>query len=89
MGLIVGIWLAFYFRSEGPKRPKYQYELEKEMGIEPPDLEGMYLERLRQLEEQQKDHEEVQNRKDINVVYHVVPSEKTQSNDKKFDNEKK
>lgn len=89
MGLIVGIWLAFYFRSEGPKRPKYQYELEKEMGIEPPDLEGMYLERLRQLEEQQKDHEEVQNRKDINVVYHVVPSEKTQSNDKKIDNEKK
>jgi hypothetical protein len=89
MGLIVGIWLAFYFRGEGPKRPKYQYELEKEMGIEPPDLEGMYLERLRQLEEQQKDHDKVQNRKDINVVYHIVRSEKTQSNDKKVDNEKK
>ena len=74
MGLIVGIWLAFYFRSEGPKRPKYQYEIEKEMGIEPPDLEGIYLERLRQLAEQQKEQEEVQNRNDVKVVYHIVPS---------------
>jgi membrane associated rhomboid family serine protease len=74
MGLIVGIWLAFYFRSEGPKRPKYQYEIEKEMGMEPPDLEGMYLERLRQLEEQQKEQEEIQNRNDVKVVYHIVPS---------------
>jgi membrane associated rhomboid family serine protease len=83
MGLIVGIWLAFYFRSEGPKRPKYQYEIEKEMGIEPPDLEGIYLERLRQLEENQKEQEVSQNRNDINVVYHIVPS------DNKIDNEKK
>ena len=83
MGLIVGTWLAFYFRGEGPKRPKYQYEIEKEMGIEPPDLEGMYLEQLRQLEEQQKEQEAAQNRNDVNVVYHIVPS------DKKIDNEKK
>jgi hypothetical protein len=90
MGLIVGIWLAFYFRSEGPRRPKYQYEIEKEMGIEPPDLEGMYLERLRQIEEQEKEKEQVQNTQVINVVYHVVPSDKNEGTIyKKVDNEKK
>lgn len=45
MGLVVGVVLAFLYRKEGPQRPKYQYEIEKEMGIEPPDLEGMWLER--------------------------------------------
>ena len=90
MGLIVGIWLAFYFRTEGPRRPKYQYEIEKEMGIEPPDLEGMYLERLRQIEEQEKEKEQVQNTQVINVVYHVVPSDKNEGTIyKKVDNEKK
>jgi membrane associated rhomboid family serine protease len=80
MGLMVGIWLAFYFRNEGPKRPKYQYEIEKEMGIEPPDLEGMYLERLRQLEVQQKEQEDFQNRNTVQVVYHIVPSENREGN---------
>jgi membrane associated rhomboid family serine protease len=74
MGLLVGIWLAFYFREEGPKRPKYQYELEKEMGIDPPDLEGMYHERLRQLEEEERLQNELENQKQSNIVYHYVPS---------------
>jgi hypothetical protein len=39
-GLIVGIILAFIYRKQGPQRPKYQYEIEKELGIEPPDFEG-------------------------------------------------
>ena len=39
-GLIVGIILAFMYRKQGPQRPKYQYEIEKELGIEPPDFEG-------------------------------------------------
>ena len=39
-GLIVGVILAFIYRREGPQRPKYQYEIEKELGIEPPDFEG-------------------------------------------------
>jgi membrane associated rhomboid family serine protease len=89
MGLIVGVWLAFYFRSEGPRRPKYQYEIEKEMGIEPPDFEGMYLENLRQLEEQQKEMKETQNRNDVHVVYHIVPSERKVANDNNIDHEKK
>jgi uncharacterized membrane-anchored protein YhcB (DUF1043 family) len=39
-GLVVGVILAFIYRKQGPQRPKYQYEIEKELGIEPPDFEG-------------------------------------------------
>jgi uncharacterized membrane-anchored protein YhcB (DUF1043 family) len=39
-GLLVGVVLAFFYRKQGPQRPKYQYEIEKELGIEPPDFEG-------------------------------------------------
>ena len=81
MGLIVGIWLAFYFRTEGPKRPKYQYEIEKEMGIEPPDLEGIYLESVRKLEEQQSEQPPKVNQNTIQVVYHILKEDKrTNSN---------
>jgi len=52
-GMIIGVFLAFYYRKLGPQRPKYQYEIEKELGIEPPDLEGMYLEKLRLQEEEE------------------------------------
>jgi membrane associated rhomboid family serine protease len=54
MGFVVGIILAFYYRKEGPQRPKYDYEIEKELGIEPPDLEGMYLEQQRIANEQEQ-----------------------------------
>ena len=46
-GLVTGVLLAFAFRKLGPQAPKYQYEIEKEMGIEPPDLEGQWRERIR------------------------------------------
>ncbi len=39
-GLVVGVLLAFLYRKQGPQRPKYQFEIEKELGIEPPDFEG-------------------------------------------------
>ena len=54
MGFVVGIILAFYYRKEGPQRPKYDYEIEKELGIEPPDLEGIYLEQQRIANEQEQ-----------------------------------
>jgi hypothetical protein len=61
-GMIVGVFLAFYYRKLGPQRPKYQYEIEKELGIEPPDLEGIYLEKLRlQEEEEQRKRDELRN----------------------------
>jgi membrane associated rhomboid family serine protease len=39
-GILTGVVLAFVFRKQGPQRPKYQYEIEREMGIEPPDFEA-------------------------------------------------
>jgi membrane associated rhomboid family serine protease len=51
MGLLMGVLLAFVYRKKGPARPKFQYEIEKEMGIEPPDLEGIWLEKVRIEEE--------------------------------------
>lgn len=39
-GLLVGAVIAMAFRKRGPAPPKYRYEIEKELGIEPPDLEG-------------------------------------------------
>jgi hypothetical protein len=57
MGFLSGIFLAFLFRKSGTQRPKFQYEIEQEMGIEPPDLEGIYMEKLRHqqaMEEEQR-----------------------------------
>src|SRR5690554_4666636 len=52
-GFLVGSLLAVVFRKKGPVPPKYRYEIEKEMGIEPPDLEGQWKENRRVWEEQQ------------------------------------
>ncbi len=71
MGLSVGVILAFLFRENGPQRPKFQYEIEKEMGIEPVDLEAIWLEKVRlaelaEQEKQQQDREKL-------IVYHYIP----------------
>lgn len=70
-GMIVGVALAFIYRARGPQRPKYQYEIEKELGIEPPDLEGMYLENLRLMEEEarRKQEESQSNSSNVTVTY--------------------
>jgi membrane associated rhomboid family serine protease len=65
-GLLSGILLSFFFKTQGPKRPKYQYEIEKEMGIEPPDLEAIWLEKVRLAEEQER----LKNEQGITIVYH-------------------
>lgn len=64
-GLFSGVLLAVIFRKLGPQAPKYQYEIEKELGIEPPDLEGLWRERVRlekeritALQEQHRNREE-------------------------------
>lgn len=60
MGLFLGLILAVVYRNKSVQRPKYQYEIEKEMGIEPPDLEAIYNERVRlaELKEQEKERME-------------------------------
>lgn len=70
-GMIVGVLLAVIYRRRGPQRPKYQYEIEKELGIEPPDLEGMYLERMRikEEEEQRKQVEQQSISQHIQITY--------------------
>lgn len=45
-GLVTGVITGILFRKIGPQETKYQFEVEKELGIEPPDLEGEYNERL-------------------------------------------
>lgn len=72
MGLIIGVFLAFWFKGNGPQRPKFQYEIEKEMGIEPPDLEGMWNERVRLA--QQMEEERQRQEKGHVIVYHYVPA---------------
>jgi hypothetical protein len=50
-GFVSGIILAVLFRKQGPVRPKYQYEVERDLGIDPPDLEGEWLRRMQEQEE--------------------------------------
>ena len=53
-GLIVGVLVAIATRNKGPKAKKYRYEIEKEMGIDPPDFEGMYKENVRRAAEREE-----------------------------------
>jgi membrane associated rhomboid family serine protease len=71
-GMLVGIFLAFYYRKLGPQRPKYQYEIEKELGIEPPDLEGQYWEQVRLAEELKKEQDQG---KEMKIIYEIKKKE--------------
>ncbi len=73
-GLVVGIALAFIFRNKGPQSPKFLYEIEKEMGIEPPDFEGELNERIR-LEKlkQEEGLSETTHSQEQKIIYHFVP----------------
>jgi membrane associated rhomboid family serine protease len=73
-GMVIGIFLAISFKKEGPIRPKYQYEIEKEMGIEPPDYEALLNEKLAQLKAQEEE-ERKQLEHRIVYHYHYVPKE--------------
>lgn len=73
-GLSIGIILAVIYRSHGPQGPKYQYEIEQEMGIEPPDFEGMYIARMEALERQRLEFER-QQQEAMHIVYHFRPTQ--------------
>lgn len=74
-GLVVGVVLAFIYRRLGPQAPKYQYEIEKELGIEPPDLEGEWLARLKAREEQLERERLNREQQQINIIYHYKSKE--------------
>jgi membrane associated rhomboid family serine protease len=79
-GMLAGVFLAFFFRKQGPQRPKFQYEIEKELGIEPPDLEGQYWEKVREEEARLKALEE-EKPTDVRVNYeYVTRNEKKENN---------
>lgn len=73
-GLVVGVLIAILYRKRGPQPPKYQYEIEKEMGIEPPDLEGIYNEKLRQ-QELMRILREQEAEEGHRIVYHYTPTD--------------
>jgi len=54
-GMLTGTVLAVVFRKAGPQAPKYQYEIEQELGIEPPDLEGQWRENIRLAREREEE----------------------------------
>jgi len=80
MGLITGVILAYIYKKRGPERPKFQYEIEKEMGIEPPDLEGIWRENQQILAEEVriKKENETQSKteENIKIVYQFKPNNK-------------
>lgn len=52
-GFLIGLLLAFALRKHGPMPPKYRYEIEHELGIDPPDFEQDWKDRRKAWEEQQ------------------------------------
>lgn len=77
-GLFFGVMLAIFYRKKGPQGPKYQYEIEKELGIEPPDLEGMYVAHQEALELQRLELEQRQ-QEALHIVYHYRPTNTPQT----------
>jgi membrane associated rhomboid family serine protease len=77
VGLIVGIALAYIYKSKGPQRPKYQYEIEQEMGLEPIDLEAIWIENQRVIQEQFEANENPMNENVApkQIVYHFMPNQ--------------
>lgn len=79
MGLVAGVLAALLFRKQGVQAPKYQYEIEKEMGIEPPDLEAIWRENVRREEELAREKE--RREQGHIIVYHYRPEKEVKNKD--------
>ncbi|MNY01631.1 hypothetical protein D3C86_1341720 [compost metagenome] len=84
------------YRKHGPARPKYQYEIEKELGIEPPDLEGIWrlnqeeLAHRQYLEQLYREQQELANQQPVRIIYHINPTVKpTEEEEKRQDDTEK
>jgi membrane associated rhomboid family serine protease len=82
-GALTGVALAFVYRRRGPQAPKYIYEIEKELGIEPPDLEAIYNEKVRVAKLQEEERERIA--KGHVIVYHYVPNKKEETKESPSD----
>lgn len=82
-GLIVGVILAFVYREFGPQAPKYQYEIEKELGIDPPDLEGIWNEQQRiREEEKRRIADAMEESQKHTIIYHYRKNQPKDGDDK-------
>jgi hypothetical protein len=82
MGLVAGLLLAFAFRSKAVQAPKYQYEIEKELGIEPPDLEAIWNEKQALLHQSSTVEENPTSVLPIKIVYlYKTDSEQEQASE--------
>ncbi len=79
-GFLTGVFLAVRYRKLGPVRPKYQFEIEKELGIEPPDFEGMWNEQQAADLAQQLLEIEQRQQQALHIVYHYKSQEKSSVN---------
>ncbi|MCT4560943.1 MAG: rhomboid family intramembrane serine protease [Crocinitomicaceae bacterium] len=84
-GLLVGLFLAWAYVKRGPEVPKYQYEIEKELGIEPPDYEGIYWEKVRAMEEMKWQQQEAKRKEEkanstVRIVYHLKSNDHPDEN---------
>ena len=77
MGLVAGVILAFVYRKEAIQAPKYQYEIEKEMGIEPPDFEAEWREKIAALE--RAEEERKRQEQGYVITYQYTPTNKQES----------
>jgi len=73
-GLLLGVSLAIVYRKHGPERKKFQYEIEQELGIDPPDFEGEWVARQEALRQIQEDFIQKQ-QEALHIVYHIRPSQ--------------
>ncbi len=80
MGLVAGVLLAFIYRREAVQPPKYQYEIEKDMGIEPPDFEGQWIARQEEIKRLEELRLREQEQPPITIVYHFKEREKPNQN---------
>lgn len=79
MGLVVGFLVAILYKGKSVQRPKYQFEIEKEMGIEPPDLEGIWLAEQERIKAYKEEQERIEN--GYIIVYDYLPKEEIKPQD--------
>ena len=75
-GLLTGVCLAFMYKRQIPSRPKYSYEIEKELGIEPPDWEAVYNAQINEEEILKNAHP----KSEIKIVYELKENDKPKEN---------
>ncbi|AEA43050.1 rhomboid family intramembrane serine protease [Fluviicola taffensis] len=87
-GFTVGVLLAIFYRKKGPVSPKFQYEIEREMGIEPPDLEGIWKRNQEEMEQRILFEQMIREQQELNpgvpfqVIYHINPTTKLEEEEK-------